>query len=44
MKNTYGVDVTAYDESGASALHFAAISLLIKNAQALIKLGADPNR
>jgi hypothetical protein len=24
-------------------LHFAAIGLLIKNVQALVKLGADPN-
>jgi ankyrin repeat protein len=29
------------DESGATPLHFASISLLIKNVQALIKLGAD---
>lgn len=31
------------DSKGATALHFAAISCLIKNVQALIKLGADPN-
>jgi ankyrin repeat protein len=43
MQRNYGVPVTAGDESHATALHFAAISLLIKNAQALIKLGADPN-
>ena len=29
--------------NGASPLHFAAISLLIKNVQALVKFGADPN-
>lgn len=31
------------DLRGATALHFAVISIYIKNVQALIKLGADPN-
>jgi ankyrin repeat protein len=31
------------DKKGATALHFAVISLHLKNVQALIKLGADPN-
>ena len=37
------IDVSHKDERGATALHFAAIGLFIKNVQALIKLGADPN-
>jgi ankyrin repeat protein len=31
------------DKKGATALHFAIISLQLKNVQALIKLGANPN-
>lgn len=40
---SYLIPVDGVDDRGATALHFAAISLLIKNVQALIKLGADPN-
>jgi hypothetical protein len=43
LKRWYHIDVTTHDSKGATALHFAAMSLLIKNVQALIKLGADPN-
>ena len=39
----YKIDVNFVDDKGATALHFATISHLIKNVQALIKLGADPN-
>jgi len=39
----YSLPVRLADEKGATALHFAVISILIKNVQALIKLGADPN-
>ena len=38
-----GVDVNHADKKGATALHFATISLQLKNVQALIKLGANPN-
>ena len=31
------------DKNGASSLHFAVIGLYLKNVQALIKIGADPN-
>jgi len=37
------IDVKMADKKGATALHFAVISLHLKNVQALIKLGADPN-
>lgn len=39
----FNIEVGQRDERGATALHFATIGLLIKNVQALIKLGADPN-
>ncbi len=39
----HGIDVNHADKKGATALHFATISLQLKNVQALIKLGANPN-
>lgn len=39
----YNFKVNRPDSKGASALHFAVISMHNKNVQALIKLGADPN-
>jgi len=35
--------INSSDLKGATALHFAVISIHLKNVQALIKLGADPN-
>lgn len=43
FKRVYNIDVTGQDSKSAQAIHFAAISHLIKNVQALVKLGADPN-
>ena len=37
------IEVTCVDRKGATALHFATISMHIKNVQALLKLGADVN-
>ena len=37
----HGIEVTQPDKKGATALHFATTNMLIKNVQALIKLGAD---
>jgi hypothetical protein len=37
------ISVRQQDSKGATALHFATISLHAQNVQALIKLGADPN-
>lgn len=39
----HDIPVTLADRKGATALHFATISMHIKNVQALIKLGADVN-
>ncbi len=39
----HDIKVNEVDQRGATALHFAAIGLYIKNVQALIKIGADPN-
>lgn len=39
----HNIGVTHLDQKGSSALHFATISMHIKNVQALIKLGADVN-
>lgn len=39
----HGIQVNSVDKKGATALHFAIISLQLKNVQALIKLGANPN-
>lgn len=39
----YNLSVNQADLKGATALHFAVISMHNKNVQALIKLGADPN-
>jgi ankyrin repeat protein len=39
----YRMKVNERDSQGATALHFAVIGLYIKNVQALISLGADPN-
>ena len=39
----HSIDVNHADKKGATALHFATISLQLKNVQALIKLGANPN-
>jgi hypothetical protein len=39
----YNVSQLERDKNGASALHFAVIGLYLKNVQALIKIGADPN-
>jgi len=39
----YKIDVNFVDDKGATALHFATMGHFIKNVQALIKLGADPN-
>jgi len=39
----HAIGVTHADNKGATALHFATISMHIKNVQALIKLGADVN-
>lgn len=43
FERIYKISIDSVDANGATALHFASISLLIKNIQALIKLGADPN-
>jgi len=37
------IPVTETDSKNATALHFATISMQIKNVQALLKLGADVN-
>ena len=39
----HSIGVSHEDKKGATALHFATISMHIKNVQALIKLGADVN-
>ncbi len=39
----HSIGVTQSDRKGATALHFATISMHLKNVQALIKLGADVN-
>ena len=39
----HSISVTETDRKSATALHFATISIQIKNVQALIKLGADVN-
>ena len=39
----HNIGVKEQDRKGATALHFATISMHIKNVQALIKLGADVN-
>ena len=43
FKKWYNIGVQHLDKKGATALHFATISLHLKNVQALINLGADPN-
>lgn len=43
FNRTYNLQVNRADLKGATALHFAVVSIYIKNVQALIKLGADPN-
>lgn len=40
----HNIGVTHVDRKDATALHFATISMHIKNVQALIKLGADVNK
>jgi ankyrin repeat protein len=37
----HNIEVHHSDRAGSTALHFATISMHIKNVQALIKLGAD---
>lgn len=39
----FKISVSHRDTNGATALHFATINLHLRNVQALIKLGADPN-
>lgn len=43
FSRVYKIDVNFIDDKGATALHFATMGHFIKNVQALIKLGADPN-
>lgn len=43
FSRVYKIDVNFVDDKGATALHFATMGHFIKNVQALIKLGADPN-
>ena len=39
----HNIGVLEVDKNESSALHFATMSMHIKNVQALIKLGADVN-
>ncbi len=43
FKTIYNINVDEKDDKGATALHFATMGHFLKNVQALIKLGADPN-
>ena len=39
----FKIDINLRDQFGTTALHFATVSMMIENVQAILKFGADPN-